>query len=82
MPRRVRPSVSALTVLVAACFCWELVKVALNTVSPVCVVRSGSMRPSLVEGDVVVITNFTWEKFTEGDIVVFKVKARSTSSEY
>lgn len=51
---------------------WNAVKKSITaTESPICVVRSESMMPSLSVGDVLFLTNWTDDKISSGDVVVF-----------
>lgn len=63
----------ALSLVLLSLLCHECLKSVLNTSMPICIVRSNSMAPAFVTGDVLIVQNGTQVEFQVGDVIVFKV---------
>lgn len=61
-----------LNLLVAAWTLWAALKVASGCLTPLAVVSSGSMRPTLNKGDLVLVHGYS-DIFDVGDIILFEV---------
>ena len=60
--------------IVSAVMIWNVLKLGLNTSSPVAVVLSGSMEPSMYRGDVIILHKFT--EIIVGDIIVYELEGQ------
>ena len=56
----------------SAVMIWNVLKLALWTESPVVVVLSGSMEPSMQRGDILLLHKTT--PVTNGDIIVYSIE--------
>ena len=52
----------------------EVLKMLMGTSHPICLVRSNSMAPAYVNGDVLFVYNGTQVRFQVGQVIVFKVR--------
>ena len=62
-------------VVVSAVMIWNVLKLGLNTASPVVVVLSGSMEPSMYRGDILLLHKQT--EIEIGDITVYELDAEA-----
>ncbi len=60
-------------IVVSAVMIWNCLKLGLYTYSPVVVVLSGSMEPSMYRGDILFLHKNT--EIVVGDIVVYELEA-------
>ena len=63
------------TIVFSALMIWKSLMLITGSESPVCVVLSGSMEPTMFRGDILAL----WmpSEFTVGDIVVFNIEQKA-----
>ncbi|KIK55571.1 hypothetical protein GYMLUDRAFT_175379 [Collybiopsis luxurians FD-317 M1] len=61
------------SVIASGLMIWKGLGLITNTESPIVVVLSGSMEPAFYRGDLLFLTNPSYEKYHTGDITVYKV---------
>jgi len=65
------------SVIASGLMIWKGLGVITNTESPIVVVLSGSMEPAFYRGDLLFLTNPTYETYRTGDITVYKIPGAS-----
>ncbi|EIW79723.1 hypothetical protein CONPUDRAFT_126149 [Coniophora puteana RWD-64-598 SS2] len=61
------------SVITSGLMIWKGMGLMFNTESPIVVVLSGSMEPAFYRGDLLFLTNFGNQRYSTGDITVYKI---------